>query len=445
MRVGRETHEGAGVDGALDLASVAVAKPGTTPRGGNPGGTEPVTEAGPGPKRRHDDALLQALADLDALTMPCPGRPDLRIPGAGAPWFLTLFGRDSLITSSLARRARPRLAVDTLPALAATQGRRDDARSLEQPGRIVHEVRVGELSALGLVPFGRYYGSVDATALYLMLLCEVAAEEPDVAAEFEESARAAYRWMVDDGGLDDDGLLTFRPDPHGLINQGWKDSVDSSRTRDGRLATGAVAPVEVQGYAWRALRGVAGLADQWGDPGLAAESRARADALARRLADDLWSSETDFPVLALAGDEVLDPVASNAGHLLWTGALDPARARRVTDRLMEPDLWTGWGLRTLSLDARGASPASYHNGSVWPFDTALAMVGMARYGHTEEASALATGLLDAAAAFGGRLPELFAGWSRSEVGLPVPYEHASSPQAWSCAAVVAAHDLLYER
>jgi glycogen debranching enzyme len=380
----------------------------------------------------------RSLRDLDSLLMPCPLQPGLTIPAAGLPWFLTLFGRDSVLASLLARHERPQLLGDVLRALAATQGTVDDPARVEQPGKMVHEVRVSELAQLGAVPYGRYYGTVDSTPLFLMALGQ--ADDPQLLRDMEQPARAAVAWMLGDGGLSGTGFLRYTPDPGGLLHQGWKDSHDAVAGADGREPVGAIALAEVQGYAWRGLQECARLAaDVWDDPAWAEALREQADDLRVRFRVAFWMQEHDFPALAVDGEgRQVDALASNAGHLLWAGILYPEDARAVALRLLRNDFFTGWGIRTLAEGQHYYHPLSYHNGSVWPHDTMLAAEGMAAYGFREQAATVARGMMDAAARFGNTLPELFGGFSRTDFPAPVQYHHAGSPQAWAAAAGLSA-------
>lgn len=385
-----------------------------------------------------DATAAHAADDLRALQMPAPGLPGVDVLAAGAPWFLTLFGRDSLISLLLLEGEGRTLAPGILRALAETQGDTSDARRNEQPGKIVHEIRTSELATLDEVPYGRYYGSVDSTPLFLIALAS--AGDEDLWREFEGTARRAVAWMLGDGGLDATGFLRYTPDPDGLLHQGWKDSFDAVMHDDGTIATGDIALVEVQGYAWRALTDTARLARTvWNDDAWARELDERAAQLKSRLRSRFWNEETGFPALALDGaDRRVDVVSSNAGHLLLAGILDHAEAERVTHRLLEPDMFTGYGIRTLSSAARAYHPLSYHNGSVWPHDTMLAALGMVAYGFDEEARTIAAGIRSAAVAFDDRLPELFGGFDRSGHPAPISYPFAAAPQAWATAAVIAA-------
>jgi glycogen debranching enzyme len=390
----------------------------------------------------------RSLADLQALLMPSPEDSTQVVPGAGAPWFLTLFGRDSLLTAELVADHDPALPAEVLRALARTQGTRYDPTTLEQPGLIVHELRSSELATLGLVPYARYYGSVDVTPLFLAVLGRASLRSggEQLAMDLEQAARAAIDWVRGPGGLDEHGFVRFTPDPGGLANQGWKDSEDSTCYADGSLATGALALCEVQGYAWEGLTAAAGLArGVWGDPGLASELEQVAAELRERFLDVFWLPGQDFPALAVTADgTAVDGLGSNAGHLLWSGILPQDRAEAVVRRLLSPDFFTGWGLRTLASGQGRYSPLAYHNGSVWPHDTMLAVHGMARHGFEAEADVVAAGLVAAGAHLEGRLPEFFAGFSAEEVPFPVPMDLAGSPQAWAAAAGLAATDRAHE-
>jgi glycogen debranching enzyme len=357
------------------------------------------------------------------------------------PWFLTLFGRDSLLTSYFALPYRPGLAHATLRALAATQARDHDAARGAAPGKIVHEIRHGELAHFGQVPYGRYYGSVDSTPLFLVLLHAHAERtgDPSLARRLEPHARAAVEWMFRDGGLDARGYLVYEADESGLLNQNWKDSAGAVCFRDGTQATGAIAVSEVQGYAYDALRRTAVLARAvWHDPAWARRLDGAADALRDRFRADFWLPDANFPALALDGDgRRADVLASDAGHLLWSGLLGPEDARTVGERLLEPDFFSGWGIRTLASGQAPYHPLSYHRGSIWPHDNALIVLGLAANGLHEAAAAVTAGLLDVAAGAGHRLPEVISGYRREGTQGAVPYPHANSPQAWAAATPLA--------
>jgi glycogen debranching enzyme len=355
------------------------------------------------------------------------------VPGAGVPWFLTLFGRDSLLSSLFALPYRPELAAATLRALAATQGRTVDPTRAEEPGKIVHEMRTGELGAFGQVPYGRYYGTVDATPLFLVVLA--ATGDAGLARELEPSARAAADWMLHHGGLDEHGYLVYRTDGPGLVHHCWKDSSGSITFRSGEPARGPVAVCEAQAYAYRALRDTADLArDVWGDAAFADALAARAARLRSDFARDFRLPD-GFVALALDGKRrQVDALASNAGHTLWAGLLDDDWGAHVGARLAEDDFFSGWGVRTLAAGQPAYHPVSYHNGAVWPHDTALAVAGLARYGLREPGRRIAAGLTAAARHDGHRLPEVLAGYGPRDAPVPVPYPHSCSPQAWAAAA-----------
>ncbi|WP_216590433.1 amylo-alpha-1,6-glucosidase [Streptomyces brasiliscabiei] len=389
-------------------------------------------------------ACARGLADLAALQVAAPG-PDgetLRVPAAGAPWFLTLLGRDALLTSLFTLPYRPEPAAATLLALAAAQATEVGVGSVAQPGKIVHEMRHGELAHFGQVPYGRYYGSVDATPLFLVLLGAYVEQTGDVtlARRLEPHARAAVGWMLDHGGLTSRGYLVYRADQGGLANQNWKDSPGSICSADGgRPAAGPVMAAGAQGYAYDALRRTAVLARAvWEDEVYAALLEQAAGDLRDRFQRDFWMAGHDFPALALDGEgRQVDALASDAGHLLWSGLLDKEYGKVVGRRLLEPDFFSGWGVRTLAAGQPAYHPLSYHRGSVWPHDNALITLGLARYGLHDEARTVASGMVDAAVAAGYRLPEVLAGYGRDTHPVPVPYPHACVREARSAAAPLA--------
>lgn len=388
-------------------------------------------------------ACARGLADLASLQVPATG-PDgeeLRVPAAGAPWFLTLLGRDALLTSLFALPYRPRLAAATLPALAATQATETGVDSVAQPGKIVHEVRHGELAHFGQVPYGRYYGSVDATPLFLVLLGAYVEHTGDaeLARRLEPHARAAIGWMLDHGGLTSRGYLVYRADEGGLANQNWKDSPGAICSADGTRPTGPVMAAGAQGYAYDALRRTAWVArTAWGDQVYADLLEQAAGDLRDRFQRDFWMPERSFPALALDGEgNQVDALASDAGHLLWSGLLDKEYGELVGRRLLEPDFFSGWGVRTLAAGQPAYHPMSYHRGSVWPHDNALITLGLARYGLHDEARSVAHALVDAATATGHRLPEVLAGYGRDSHAEPVPYPHACVRESRSASAPLA--------
>lgn len=389
-------------------------------------------------------ACARGLADLAALQVPATG-PDgetLRVPAAGAPWFLTLLGRDALLTSLFTLPYRPEPAAATLLALAAAQATEVGVDAVAQPGKIVHEVRHGELAHFGQVPYGRYYGSVDATPLFLVLLGAYVEQTGDVtlARRLEPHARAAVGWMLDHGGLTSRGYLVYRADQGGLANQNWKDSPGAICSADGsRPANGPVMAAGAQGYAYDALRRTAALARTvWEDEVYGALLAQAAGDLRDRFQRDFWMPEQSFPALALDGEgRQVDALASDAGHLLWSGLLDKEYGELVGRRLLEPDFFSGWGVRTLAAGQAAYHPLSYHRGSVWPHDNALITLGLARYGLHDEARAVASGMVDAATAAGHRLPEVIAGYGRDGGGEPVPYPHACVRESRAAAAPLA--------
>ncbi|MGW1538717.1 amylo-alpha-1,6-glucosidase [Streptomyces sp. NPDC002309] len=388
-------------------------------------------------------ACARGLADLAALQVPAtgPDGEDLRVPAAGAPWFLTLLGRDALLTSLFALPYRPGPAAATLSALAATQATATDPASVAQPGKIVHEVRHGELAHFGQVPYGRYYGSVDATPLFLVLLGSYTERTGDtaLARRLEPQARAAVGWMLDHGGLTSRGYLVYRADQGGLANQNWKDSPGAICSADGSRPSGPLMAAGAQGYAYDALRRTAWLARTvWDDRTYAALLEQSAGDLRDRFQRDFWMPDRSFPALALDGEgRRLDALASDAGHLLWSGLLDKEYGEVVGRRLLEPDFFSGWGVRTLAAGQAAYHPLSYHRGSVWPHDNALITLGLARYGLHDEARTVAHALIDAATATGHRLPEVLAGYGRDTHAEPVPYPHACVRESRAAAAPLA--------
>ncbi|MFG2605655.1 glycogen debranching N-terminal domain-containing protein [Streptomyces sp. NPDC048514] len=388
-------------------------------------------------------ACARGLADLAALQVPATG-PDgaeLSVPAAGAPWFLTLLGRDALLTCLFALPYRPGMAAATLAALAAAQATGAGAAPAAQPGKIVHEVRHGELAHFGQVPYGRYYGSVDATPLFLILLGAYVERTGDTAParRLERHARAAIGWMLDHGGLTSRGYLVHRADEGGLANQNWKDSPGAICCADGTRPTGAVMAAGAQGYAYDALRRTAWVARTvWADETYAALLEQTAADLRDRFQREFWMREHSFPALALDGEgRRIDALASDAGHLLWSGLLDKEYGERVGRRLLEPDFFSGWGVRTLASGQPAYHPLSRHRGSVWPHDNALITLGLARYGLHDEARTVAHALVEAATAAGHRLPGVLAGYGRDTHPDPVPSSHTCVRESRSAAAPLA--------
>jgi glycogen debranching enzyme len=385
-----------------------------------------------------------ALRDLRGLRMVTVDRPDDVFLAAGAPWFFTLVGRDSLWAARMLLPFGTEIAAGTLRVLAGLQGTRDDPTTGEQPGKVMHELRprTQTIPGEGVTLPPLYYGTVDATALWVVLLHDAWRWGlPDAEVEaLLPHLEAALAWMRDHGDSDGDGFLEYVDTTgQGLANQGWKDSGDSIQWRDGTLAEGPIALCEVQGYAYEAAVGGAALLERFGRPGAAAW-REWAARLKERFAAEFWVDDPDgaYPAVALdVHKRRVDSLTSNIGHLLGTGILDPDDARLVAARLASAPLADGYGLRTLSSDDAGFWPLSYHGGSVWAHDTAIVVAGLRREGFADEAARLARGLVDAAEAFGYRMPELHAGDARTEVRAPLPYPAACRPQAWSATASVA--------
>ncbi|WP_456285526.1 amylo-alpha-1,6-glucosidase [Microbacterium sp. JZ70] len=382
-------------------------------------------------------ALATSERDLGALRIVDPSHPEDEVVAAGAPWFMALFGRDSLLTSAMMMPFAPSLALGTLRALARLQGARESAMTEEQPGRILHEVRLGADLSLALGGDRVYYGSIDSTPLFAMLVGQARrwGAPREAIEELWPHVRRAIAWIDRFGDRDGDGFVEYqRSTDRGLANQGWKDSSDAIAHRDGTDAQAPIALAEVQGYCYAARLAAAEIAETLGEAAYAAEQRSRAADLQARFHEAFWLPDEGFYALALdARKEPVRVLSSNVGHCLWTGIVPDEVADRVIDRLLQPDLFTGFGIRTLSSRSRRFNPASYHNGSVWPHDTVLAAAGMARYGRRDAAVEVATGLLDALEAFDGRLPELFCGFARDDKPLPVPYPTSCSPQAWAAA------------
>lgn len=381
----------------------------------------------------------QSIVDLAALRF-YPGERDHAVLAAGLPWFMALFGRDNLITAYQCCYALPSLATCALRVLARMQGRQWDDFRDEEPGKILHERRFGEMTLLGQVPFSPYYGSVDATPLFLILLHEVFRWTGDsaIVLELEEAARHAITWLDRYGDLDGDGFIEYcKRSPKGLDNQGWKDSSACILFRDGQPAEPPIALAEVQGYAYDARLRAADLAETvWQDPALAARLRQQAATLKTHFNRAFWVDDQGG-YFALALDQAkrqVDSRTSNMGHLLWSGIVEADKVAQVVRHLMGDDLMSGWGIRTMAHGDAGYNPLGYHTGTIWPHDNSLIAAGLARYGFRDEAARIIAAQLAAARHFGYRLPEAFAGYQRSRFGFPVDYPTASSPQAWATGA-----------
>ncbi len=384
--------------------------------------------------------VLRSHDDIGALRIVDPLHPDRMVVAAGAPWFMALFGRDSLLASFMVAPLDASLALGTLQTLADRQGSKVDVLTEEQPGRILHEVRLSVGTGLVLGGKSAYYGTADATPLFVTLLDEVrrwGVPAEDIAVLLPHADRA-IAWIRDHGDRDGDGFVEYeRLNDQGLINQGWKDSWDGINFADGRIAEAPIALCEVQGYVYSAYIARASLALNDGDGALAAELLHRAAQLKKKFNEAFWLPERGYYAIALDHDKrPVDACASNMGHCLWSGIVDDDKAQQVADRLMSAEMFSGWGVRTLATDMGAYNPVSYHNGSVWPHDNALIVAGLMRYGFVKEAQRLSSGLMEAAEYTDNRLPELFCGFSRGDYPQPLPYPTACSPQAWASATPV---------
>lgn len=379
----------------------------------------------------------RSMIDLAALRFSPLSLGGAALPAAGLPWFMTMFGRDSILTCLQTLPFTPDLSKTTLRILASLQGTRFDDFRDEDPGRILHEMRYGETAAFEEQPHSPYYGSVDATPLFLVLLDEYEKWSGDVelVMELERECRAALKWIDDYADLVGTGYIWYerRNTDTGLENQCWKDSWDSISYRDGKLPPFPRATCEVQGYAYDAKLRTARLAREfWGDPAFADQLEREAAALKERFNRDFWVEDGEYYALALDPDgRQCDVLSSNIGHLLWSGIVDHERAEKIAHHLVGPRLFSGWGVRTLAEGEVRYNPIGYHNGTIWPFDNSFIAWGLRRYGFAEEAAVVASGILDAATYFQGRLPEAFGGYPRELTKFPVEYPTACSPQAWS--------------
>ena len=390
------------------------------------------------PEERLSSLLATSAEDIGALRMFDPDHPDRVVVAAGVPWFMTLFGRDSLLTSWMLLPVDPTVALGTLQTLAQLQGNRVDPLTEEEPGRILHEVRAGLDAETALGGGNLYYGSIDSTPLFVMLLGELrrwglATSEVDA---LIPHADRALEWIEQYGDRDGDGFVEYqRATDRGLVNQGWKDSFDGVSFADGDLAKPPIALAEVQGYAYAAFLARAHFAREAGEVDVARHWSERALQLKQRFNRDFWLPDRGYFAMALDAEKrPVDALASNMGHCLWTGMIDEDKAASVARRLMSPEMFTGFGVRTLGSTMGAYNPMSYHNGSVWPHENAIVAAGLMRYGFVAEAQRIVLGLLDASEQMGGRLPELFCGFNRQEFNLPVAYPTSCSPQAWSAAA-----------
>ena len=380
----------------------------------------------------------RSVADLASLRLHDGAAPG-QLFAAGMPWFMAVFGRDTLITCLQTLIFGPELAKNALTALAGLQATEDDPSIDAEPGKIVHEVRTGKAAGAW---FPRYYGTADATPLFLILLSELWRWTDDAAfvRTLREPAMRALEWIDAYGDVDGDGFVEYRKrSERGLDNQSWKDSHNSQLFQDGRQADGPIAPCEVQGYVFDAKLRMAELAREvWRDRELAERLEREAVELRDRFDEAFWCDDRGgFYALALDGSkERVDSLTSNIGHLLWSGIVPPHRVDAIVDRLMGSELWSGWGVRTMSSGDAGYSPLTYHNGTVWPHDNSLIAWGLAKAGRWAEAHKIARRTIEAATFFGHQLPEVFAGFPRTETPFPIAYPTAARPQAWAAATPV---------
>jgi glycogen debranching enzyme len=381
-----------------------------------------------------------SLSDLAALRIHPNLADEATLPAAGLPWFMAMFGRDTLVTSLQTLPYLPTLAATTLRVLASRQATLRDDFHESEPGKILHELRFGELTARGERPYSPYYGTADATPLFLILLDEYHrwSGDDELVRTLEPNARAALAWISESGDLDGDGYVEYhcRNSATGLVNQCWKDSWNSIQYTDGTLAPSPIATCEIQGYVYDAQRRSARLAREvWHDAPLARQLEDRAADLRANFHRDFWMPERGHHAVALDRDKhQVDSLTSNIGHLLWSGLLDDAQAAATAAHLLSEQLHSGWGVRTLSAHEAGYNPLGYHTGTVWPHDNSLIAAGLARYGFHEAAGTIAAAMLSASPHFEHRLPEVFAGFPRKLTSVPVAFPTASRPQAWSAGA-----------
>jgi len=385
----------------------------------------------------------KSIVDLAALRLRTDfGKEEYFLPAAGLPWFMAIFGRDTIITSYQSLWVGPELVRGALHALAELQGKKVNDFKDEQPGKIPHELRFGELTALGLKPHSPYYGTCDATPLWLVLLSEYwrFTHDDRCINELRKNAMAALAWIDQYGDADGDGYVEYKTrSSQGLDNQGWKDSGDGITFADGQIARAPIALAEIQGYVFDAKRRIAELAELvWKDGELAARLRRESAELAERFERDFWiDARGGYYALGLDKDKLLiDSKTSNMGHLLWSGIISEERASVIAKQLLGEDMFSGWGVRTLSTEDVAFNPIGYHTGTVWPHDNSIIAEGFMRYGLREEARTIIHAMLEASRFTGYRLPEAFAGYPKETNAFPVRYPTACSPQAWATAAPV---------
>ena len=382
--------------------------------------------------------IARSAEDLGSLRIFDPDYPERTVVAAGAPWFMTLFGRDSLLTSWMALVVDPDLALGVLQTLARFQGKDVDPRHDEEPGRILHEMRFGDAPSLSLGGGRVYYGTADATPLFVVLLGELRrwGLAPEVVDQLLPHADRALEWVEQFGDADGDGYVEYRrATDRGLVNQGWKDSWDGVRFASGEIAKAPIALCEVQGYVYSAYLARSYFATEAGDAPTAEWFRRKAAALKEAFNRDFWLEDRGWFAMGLDQDKrPIDALSSNMGHCLWSGIVDEDKAARVAEHLLSPEMFSGWGVRTLATSMVGYNPISYHCGSVWPHDNAILAAGLMRYGFVDEAQRVVLAMLDAASTQDGRLPELFSGLERSEFPTVVSYPTSCSPQAWAAAS-----------
>jgi glycogen debranching enzyme len=385
----------------------------------------------------------QSVDDMSALRLPIEGTDHLQfVPAGGVPWFVALFGRDSLIVSLQNAMVYPEFARGALEVLARHQAKaRDDYRDAE-PGKIMHELRRGELAHFKLIPHTPYYGTADATILYLMVLHNAwrCTGDPELITRYLPAAEKCLHWIDHYGDRDGDGFQEYQTrSSAGYENQGWKDSGEALVNPDGSLVKGPKALVELQGYVYDAWSRMAQIYDAIGKPARAGALRKKAEALFARFNEAFWDEKAGFYAFCLDGEKnKVMSIASNPGQLLWSGIVPPDRAEKVVRRLMQQDMWSGWGIRTLSADHPAYNPHSYQNGSVWPHDNAFIALGFRRYGYHEEAARIARDISGAAGYFMlHQMPELYSGLQNGPTSFPVQYLGANTPQAWAAGSVFA--------
>ncbi|WP_224089152.1 glycogen debranching N-terminal domain-containing protein [Nostoc sp. MS1] len=383
----------------------------------------------------------QALIDMAALRIRVEDNGHhFWMPAAGIPWFMAVFGRDSVITSLQTMAVYHEFARGTLIRLAQLQATELDDWHDAQPGKMLHELRSDELTKLNQLPYNPYYGTVDTTILWIITLAETYSWNADVGMlnECRSPLEKALTWIDKYGDFDGDGFVEYLThSSHGLRNQGWKDSGESMVYPDGKLVEPPIALCEVQGYVYDAWLKAALIYEVWGEQEQAQKLRQKAQALYQRFNDRFWMEEEGFYCLGLDNNkQQIKSIASNPGHLLWSGIVPQERAKKVAGRLFQKDIWCGWGIRTLSSENKGYNPISYQRGGVWPHDNSIIAAGLKRYGYHQEANHIAEGIFAAASYFqAGRMPELFAGIERQEDNFPVPYPDANIPQAWAAGAI----------